>query len=104
MCLTRSPDAQLNADLPAHLAALAKSLKFTLIYISTGMYDRIGGCLILTNILAHADYVFDGTAPPYTPASPTNPINLYGLTKRDGEVAVLSVTGANVVSLRIPVL
>ena len=34
------------------------------------------------------DYVFDGTSPPYTPASKTNPLQLYGQTKRDGEEVV----------------
>lgn len=50
------------------------------------------------------DYVFDGTSPPYTPAAQTNPVQLYGQTKRDGEVAVLSVDGAQVIVLRVPVL
>ncbi|KAF8652386.1 hypothetical protein AX16_004414 [Volvariella volvacea WC 439] len=76
---------KLNADVPAHLAANAKHHNFKLIYIST-------------------DYVFDGTSPPYQPSSLTNPLNLYGRTKRDGEVAVLSIEGAEVVVLRVPVL
>ncbi|RDB30651.1 Methionine adenosyltransferase 2 subunit beta [Hypsizygus marmoreus] len=75
----------LNTQVPGHLATLSKSLKFTLVYIST-------------------DYVFDGTSPPYTPAAPTNPLQLYGQTKRDGELAVLGVNGASVIILRIPVL
>ncbi|KAI0690892.1 NAD(P)-binding protein [Cytidiella melzeri] len=83
----KNPEAthKLNADLPAHLASLSKKQRFTLVYIST-------------------DYVFDGTSPPYTPSSPTNPLNLYGRTKRDGEEAVLSVTDAKAISLRVPVL
>ena len=37
------------------------------------------------------DFVFDGTASePYTPASATSPLGVYGQTKLDGEVAVLS--------------
>ncbi|KAI0947777.1 hypothetical protein AcW1_009452 [Taiwanofungus camphoratus] len=83
----KNPEAarKLNAGLPAHLAQLSKTLKFTLVYIST-------------------DYVFDGTSPPYTPSAQTNPVNLYGQTKRDGELAVLGVTGSKSVVLRVPVL
>ncbi|KAE9400519.1 NAD(P)-binding protein [Gymnopus androsaceus JB14] len=76
---------KLNVNVPAHLAALAKSFKYTLVYIST-------------------EYVFDGTSPPYTPSAKTNPLQLYGRTKRDGEEAVLAVDGAKVVVLRVPVL
>ena len=37
------------------------------------------------------DFVFDGAASePYTPASATSPLGVYGQTKRDGETAVLS--------------
>lgn len=50
------------------------------------------------------DYVFDGNSPPYTPSAKTNPLQLYGRTKRDGEEAVLSVDGAKVIVLRVPVL
>ncbi|KAG6918388.1 hypothetical protein DXG01_014789 [Tephrocybe rancida] len=83
----RRPDVaeKLNAEVPGCLASLAKKLKFTLVYIST-------------------DYVFDGTSPPYTPSSPTNPLQSYGQSKRDGELAVLAVDGARVVVLRVPVL
>ncbi|KAG6888103.1 hypothetical protein C0995_010668 [Termitomyces sp. Mi166 len=50
------------------------------------------------------DYVFDGTSPPYTPSSPTNPLQSYGQSKRDGELAVLAVNGASAIVLRVPVL
>ncbi|KZT71892.1 NAD(P)-binding protein [Daedalea quercina L-15889] len=76
---------QLNVSVPEHLAKTAKALKFTLVYIST-------------------DYVFDGTSPPYPPSARTNPLNLYGRTKRDGELAVLGVVGACAIVLRVPVL
>ncbi|CCL99566.1 uncharacterized protein FIBRA_01584 [Fibroporia radiculosa] len=49
-------------------------------------------------------YVFDGTSPPYTPSAVTNPVNLYGTTKRDGELAVLGVVGSKSIVLRVPVL
>jgi S-adenosylmethionine synthetase len=50
------------------------------------------------------DYVFDGTSPPYVPSAQTNPVNLYAITKRDAEVAVLGVEGAHVIVLRVPIL
>ncbi|KAI0792470.1 NAD(P)-binding protein [Abortiporus biennis] len=76
---------KLNASVPSHLAHLSRKLKYKLIYIST-------------------DYVFDGTSPPYPPSAPTHPLNLYGQTKRDGELAVLEVTGTKNIVLRVPVL
>ncbi|OBZ67466.1 Methionine adenosyltransferase 2 subunit beta [Grifola frondosa] len=83
----KNPEAarKLNASVPEHLAQLSKTLKCTLVYIST-------------------DYVFDGTSPPYTPSARTNPLNLYGQTKRDGELAVLGVTGSKSIVLRVPIL
>ncbi|KAJ7158184.1 hypothetical protein C8R43DRAFT_360366 [Mycena crocata] len=76
---------KLNVSVPEHLARLSKSLKFTLVYIST-------------------DYVFDGTSPPYPPSARPNPLQLYGQTKLDGEVRILGVEGATAVILRVPVL
>ncbi|KAL5480996.1 hypothetical protein ACEPAI_9937 [Sanghuangporus weigelae] len=85
----KNPEAtqKLNASVPEHLAQLARRLRYQLVYIST-------------------DYVFDGTSPPYAPSATPNPVNLYGRTKRDGEIAVLAAAaqGANVVVLRVPVL
>ncbi|TBU22534.1 NAD(P)-binding protein [Dichomitus squalens] len=83
----KDPEAarKINVSVPEHLATLSKKLKLKLVYIST-------------------DYVFDGTSPPYAPSAPTNPLNLYGTTKRDGELAVLGVSGAQSIVLRVPVL
>jgi dTDP-4-dehydrorhamnose reductase len=71
------------------LAQTTASRSILLIYIST-------------------DYVFPGRPgeAPYEATSPTDPPNLYGITKRDGENVVLETTresGLGVV-LRIPVL
>ena len=37
-----------------------------------------------------SEYVFDGNDGPYSEDSPTNPLNVYGKSKRDGELAVLA--------------
>ena len=58
-------------------------------------------------IYISTDYVFSGQAgeAPYSANAKTNPTNLYGQTKRDGEVAVSDATIPGVgVSLRVPVL
>lgn len=63
---------RLNAAAPAQLAAAAAAAGAGFVHIST-------------------DYVFDGTGGvPYLPGASTNPLNVYGRTKREGEVAVLA--------------
>jgi len=92
---------------PGHLASLSRDLGFTLIYISTGKTFRPFLFFIYHNqfvLASFSDYVFDGTSPPYEPTSQTNPLQLYGKTKRDGELAVSSITGAEITILRVPVL
>ena len=62
---------RLNMSGAGNIASCAKSIGARLIHIST-------------------DYVFDGTASqPYREDDATNPIGVYGLTKRNGELAVL---------------
>jgi len=68
--------AQVNAAAPAELAVAAGRAGATLIHYST-------------------DYVFDGTkAGAYVETDPTAPLNIYGRTKREGEVAV-AASGAD---------
>ncbi|MGE4561028.1 MAG: dTDP-4-dehydrorhamnose reductase, partial [Desulfobulbus sp.] len=60
----------INATAPAVLAEEAARIKAWIIHYST-------------------DYVFDGTSVrSYQETDATNPLNVYGLTKRDGDVAV----------------
>ena len=59
----------LNVEATRHLARLAYQTGSWMIYLST-------------------NYVFDGTSPPYSPQDLTNPLNLYGQSKLDGESAV----------------
>ncbi len=62
---------RINTQGPGYLAAAARQCGSRLIHIST-------------------DFVFDGTASvPYKSDSATNPLSVYGRTKRDGELAVL---------------
>lgn len=61
----------INADGPRHLAEAAKRVDARLIHLST-------------------DFVFDGSGSmPYPTDARTNPLGVYGRTKRDGELAVL---------------
>ncbi len=74
----------LNITATSTLAAAAREIGAFILYMST-------------------DYVFDGTAPPYSPEAPTNPLNLYGKSKRGGEEAVWKETSDAAV-LRVPIL
>jgi dTDP-4-dehydrorhamnose reductase len=69
----------INAIAPAILAEESNRIDAVLIHFST-------------------DYVFDGASTvPYDEQAPTQPLNVYGRTKRDGESAIGAVGGANLV-------
>lgn len=73
---------KINVDGARHLASAARAVGARLIHIST-------------------DFVFDGAASaPYKPDAPTNPLSVYGATKRDGELAVLAELPEQSVVLR----
>ncbi len=62
----------INAESVAVMAEYAKARDALLVHYST-------------------DYVFDGSkATPYQPCDPTNPLGVYGSTKRKGEEAIIS--------------
>ncbi|MGE5111830.1 MAG: dTDP-4-dehydrorhamnose reductase [Acidobacteriaceae bacterium] len=65
----RGAAIRVNVGAPARLASAAARRGARFVYFST-------------------DYVFDGKAGPYSEESETNPINVYGKSKREGEVAV----------------
>ena len=71
-----------NVDGPRNVAAASRDVCARLIHIST-------------------DYVFDGTSTtPHTADAVTNPLNVYGQTKRDGELAVIEETSGTAVVIR----
>jgi dTDP-4-dehydrorhamnose reductase len=73
---------KINVDGVRNLAAAARDVGARLIHIST-------------------DFVFDGAASvPYKPDAATNPLGMYGITKRDGERAVLAELPERSVILR----
>lgn len=64
---------RINADAPLWLAEAAMDANARLIHVST-------------------DYVFDGqSCTPYSPDAETRPLNVYGQSKRQGELNVMSV-------------
>lgn len=79
---SEAEDARLvNAEAPRIMAESARELRALLVHYST-------------------DYVFDGTASePYSEASATHPLGVYGATKLAGEQAV-SASGADCLTLR----
>lgn len=70
---------RINRDSPAALAQVAKDLKIPFVHYST-------------------DYVYDGTkGSAYVESDPTNPLNVYGQSKIEGDQAVLKAGGAALV-------
>jgi dTDP-4-dehydrorhamnose reductase len=61
----------LNRYASEKISRISRSLKARILYISS-------------------DMVFDGSSPPYSESSETNPVNFYGQTKLAGEDAVIS--------------
>lgn len=70
-----------NTDGPLHLATAASNAGIPMVQVST-------------------DFVFNGKAGPYKTDDITDPLSVYGETKRDGEAAALGVSGAKVSVVR----
>ena len=79
----------LNVGATARIAEACREQRASLLYIST-------------------DYVFDGSAPPYFPDSPENPLNGYGRMKLEGERRIREIFGSEAAArafmLRISIL
>ena len=70
---------RINRDSPAALTQVAKDLEIPFVHYST-------------------DYVYDGTkGSAYVESDPTNPLNVYGQSKLEGDQAVLKAGGAALV-------
>jgi dTDP-4-dehydrorhamnose reductase len=70
-----------NLDEPLNLARTAAGFGARFVYFST-------------------DYVFDGTAGPYDEESPTNPLSVYGRSKRDAEAVLADELGEAQLTVR----
>jgi S-adenosylmethionine synthetase len=75
---------RVNIDITNNIAKVCNQCGVHLIHIST-------------------DYVFDGLKPPYTPESPTNPLQNYGISKLISEQRVRRHTNNHTI-IRVPVL
>jgi dTDP-4-dehydrorhamnose reductase len=74
--------ASVNVEGTRNIAAASRNVGARFIHIST-------------------DFVFDGeSTKPYTPDAVTNPLNVYGRTKRDGELAALEETSGAAIVIR----
>lgn len=70
---------RLNTDAPTEMAKCCAALEIPFVHIST-------------------DYVFDGSGDlPWRETDATAPLGVYGRTKRDGEIAVMSANSAAVI-------
>lgn len=75
---------RVNVELPAALAAAARELGARCVHVST-------------------EQVFDGTAPPYSIASPVNPLHRYGRQKVESETRALAAEPRAAI-VRVPLL
>jgi dTDP-4-dehydrorhamnose reductase len=100
-----APDAILIAaaerrpDVCERDPALARALNVDAVRSVAAAARRRGAWVLSIS----TDYVFDGTHPPYRCDDPPAPLNAYGLSKLEGERALLETTELGCV-LRLPLL
>ncbi|MBR1219677.1 dTDP-4-dehydrorhamnose reductase [Bradyrhizobium sp. U87765 SZCCT0131] len=88
---TRAPDAIVNAAAYAHVdkAEDEPELARTVNVDSVGVLAEYARARGIWLVHYSTDYVFDGVSTrPYTETDATNPLGVYGRTKRDGELAI----------------
>lgn len=102
MLEAESPDLIVNAaaytavDKAESDAATARAINTTAVELMARYAQQRDALLVHYS----TDYVFDGTKPtPYEVHDTTNPQSVYGLTKRDGELAILD-SGCRAIVLR----
>lgn len=95
-----APDIVMNAaaytavDKAETEPAAADAVNHRGVELLRGACDSFGARLVHFS----TDYVFDGrSGSPYLPGDETNPLSVYGHTKRDGEVAALRSPGSLVI-------
>ncbi len=86
--------AYTSVDLAEDDSVMATSLNTVAPAIMAREAARIGACFVHYS----TDYVFNGGSQrPYCEFDETAPLNVYGQTKRDGELAVMAAAGAAVI-------
>lgn len=94
---SHEPDIIINAAADTKVDAAEKD-DTTAVLVNTtapGILARAAGSIPFVHF--STDYVFDGTAAPYTEAAACNPVNRYGQSKWRGEQEVLAAGGRAVI-------
>ena len=97
-----SPDLVINAAAFTHVDKAEHNTKIANVINHLATLNIANACKKMKSWLIHlsTDYVFDGTAKdPYKENDETNPLSVYGNTKLDGELAIIS-SGCKYIILR----
>ncbi|XP_065669721.1 methionine adenosyltransferase 2 subunit beta [Hydra vulgaris] len=91
--------AERRPDFVASNKEHTTQLNITSTKIISKLMNQNGGFVLYIS----TDYVFDGFNPPYKTTDIPNPLNEYGLSKREGEICILE-NCTNYGILRVPIL